>query len=113
MQLPLDTFYFIVKQYKEHGLFPPGVSGNTKQSIQRLCQMVQAKDGKLYSNTGRSAGRLIITTEKARFSILRKAHARGGLESSVFISLSVPLTHLTVVAVALFREMMMLLCMTD
>ena len=83
LQLPLDTFYFIIKQYKERGVFPPGVSRSTKQSIERVCQMVHVKEGKLYSNAGRSSGRFIITGEKARVSVLRKAHARGGWTSPV------------------------------
>ena len=67
-----------MKQYKEFGTFPPGVSEETKESIEHLSHLFDLKDRKLYSNAGKSAGRHIITAEKARISLLRKAHARGG-----------------------------------
>ncbi|KAL8609358.1 hypothetical protein ACOMHN_008152 [Nucella lapillus] len=76
-QLPLDTFYFIIKQYIEHSVFPPGMSDDARQSIVHFCSMFLVKEGRLYSNVGKSAGRLIITGERTRFSLLRKAHARG------------------------------------
>ncbi|XP_070187465.1 uncharacterized protein [Littorina saxatilis] len=75
-QLPLDTFYFILRQYKENGTFPPGVSDETKQIVS-LHGVVEVKSGKLYSCLSKSAGRLIIMEEKTRVGVLRKAHARG------------------------------------
>ncbi|KAL8609360.1 hypothetical protein ACOMHN_008154 [Nucella lapillus] len=76
-QVPLDTFYYIVKQYLQHKAFPPGISSDTKQCVIRLSSMFSLKEGRLYSNVGKSAGRLIVTGERTRFSLLRKAHARG------------------------------------
>ncbi|KAK7507524.1 hypothetical protein BaRGS_00001459, partial [Batillaria attramentaria] len=76
-QLALDVYYFILKQFKEQGRFPPCISLSTKQAIEQQSEMVELRGGKLYSCSGKSAGRLVVTQEKARFSLLRKAHVRG------------------------------------
>nr|KAG5714773.1 hypothetical protein BaRGS_000261 [Batillaria attramentaria] len=77
VKLALDVYYFILKQFKEQGRFPPCISLSTKQAIEQQSEMVELRGGKLYSCSGKSAGRLVVTQEKARFSLLRKAHVRG------------------------------------
>ncbi|KAK7476764.1 hypothetical protein BaRGS_00031991 [Batillaria attramentaria] len=76
-QLDLDAYYLMIRRYKEQGTYPPRVSVDFKRAIRRLAETVELKDGKLYGHVGKASGRLIITNERERFSLLRKAHVKG------------------------------------
>ena len=82
MQLDLDLYYLIIKCYKERSVYPPRVSVDFKRAVRRLAETVELKDGKLYGNVGKAAGRLIIMKERERFCLLRKVHTRGGRDST-------------------------------
>lgn len=81
----MDTYYLVIKCYKEQGTYPPHVTVDFKRAIRRLGETLALKEGKLYGLVGKATGRLIITKEKARFGLLRKAHVRGGTDTLSFL----------------------------
>ena len=80
LQLDLDLYYLVIKCYKERNAYPPRVSVDFKRAVRRLAETVVLRDGRLFGNVGKAAGRLIIMKERERFCLLRKAHAKGGEE---------------------------------
>jgi hypothetical protein len=91
LQMPFDTFCFLVAQYKQCGTLPPGASTKVQQWLQNASQVVELRDGKLCGHVGKSL-RHFITGEKARLGILRKAHVRKGWYWSSVCSSSLTLT---------------------